>query len=307
MRLSWARILSLPLALMTVLSAGPAMAAGGANAYTRLLVGARPLGMGGAFTGLADDVTATFYNPAGISALQQREVTAMHAALSFDRDYNFIAGAFPNHKGDSAWGFSYTRFSIDGIPETRLADAVNPVTNSDGTVTIFSLFDDVEDNVAVQYGWKINDQLRLGAAARLNHRELFEREANGFGMDFGALYQATNDVRIGMSLRHIFEGIRENFNNHRDDVPFVATAGVAVRGWKDAMYVLDIFFEEEDGAGVRAGIEKWWNDHYAARIGYNDGEFSAGASAKYQKFQFDYAFQTQDLGDINRVSLIYRF
>jgi hypothetical protein len=306
MRLRWARILSLPLALL-VLATGPVCAKGGAAAYTRLLVGARPMGMGGAFTGLADDVTATFFNPAGISALRQREVTAMHAALSFDRNFNYIAGAFPNHKGDSAWGVSYTRFSIDGIPETRLADAVNPVTNPDGTVTIFSLFDDVEDNFAVQYGWKINDQLRLGAAARLHHRDLFGREANGFGTDFGALWQATRDVRLGFSLRHIFEHIRENTTQHRDDVPFLATMGLAVRGWKDTMWVLDIFAEESDGFGVRGGVEKWWNDHYALRTGYNDGEFSVGASARYQKFQFDYAFQTEDIGDVNRVSMIYRF
>lgn len=306
MRLRWARILSLPLALL-VLATGPACAKGGAAAYTRLLVGARPMGMGGAFTALADDVTATFFNPAGISALGQREVTAMHAALSYDRNFNFIAGAFPNHKGESAWGLSYTRFSIDGIPETRLADAVNPVVNPDGTVTIFSLFDDVEDNFAVQYGWKINDQLRLGAAARLHHRDLFGREANGFGTDFGALYQATRDVRLGLSIRHIFEQIRENTTQHRDDVPFLVTAGLAVRGWKDTMWVLDIFAEEADGFGVRGGVEKWWNDHYALRAGYNDGEFSAGGSARYQKFQFDYAFQTDDIGDINRVSMIYRF
>ena len=34
---------------------------------------------------------------------------------------------------------------------------------------------------------------------------------------------------------------------------------------------------------------------------------SAGASARYQRFQFDYAFQTADLGDLNRVDLIYRW
>lgn len=307
MRLGWARILGLPLALL-VLSTGSLLAqGGGANAYLELLAGARPLGMGGAFTGLADDVTAVFFNQAGISAIRQREVMAMHTSASFDRQLNFLAFVAPNHKGDSGWGLSYTRFSIDGIPETRESSVGVPIVNPDGTVTIFSLFDDVEENFVVAYGWKINDKLRLGAGSRLSHRDMFHKNANGWGMDFSGLYQATRDVRIGFAAKHLFEGMRENTTQHRDDVPFELVAGVSVRGWKDAIYLCDVFALEGDHIGIRAGAEKWWRDHYALRAGINDGEFSVGGSAKYQAFQFDYAFQTADLGDLNRVSLIYRW
>ena len=308
MRLGWACILGLPLALSSLVS--PLFAdGGGANAYMDLLAGARPLGMGGAFTGLADDVTAVFYNPAGISALRDRQVIAMHASTSFDRQLSFLAFTAPNHTGDSGWGLQYTRFSIDGIPETRLqpGSLTDPVVNPDGTVTIFSLFDDVEENFAVSYGWKVSDQLRLGTTARIDHRELFKSSANGFGMDFSGLYQATNDVRVGLTVKHAFEGIRENVSQHRDDVPFEVVGGVAVRGWKDAMYLADVFAREGDHVGIRVGVEKWWKDHYALRTGINDGDFSVGASAKYQQFQFDYAYQTQDLGDLNRIDMIYRW
>lgn len=307
MRLGWARILGLPLALLALSTSTVFAQGGGANAYLQLLAGARPLGMGGAFTALADDVTAIFYNQAGISTLQQKEVMAMHVSASFDRQLNYLAFTAPNHKGDSGWGISYTRFSIDGIPETREAAVGVPVTNADGTVRIFSLFDDVEENMTVAYGWKIDEKVRVGSAVRLNHRDLFGRSANGFGMDFSMLYQATTDVRLGFAAKHIFEGIRENSTHHRDDVPMEFVAGAAVRGWKDVMFVADIFALESDHIGVRLGAEKWWQDHYAARLGYNDSEFTAGASAKYQRFQFDYAFQTADLGDLNRVDVIYRW
>lgn len=307
MRLGWARTLGLPLALLVMSATTLFAQGGGANAYTQLLAGARPLGMGGAFTGLADDVTAVFYNQAGISALEDRQFIAQHVSASFDRQLNYLAFTAPNHKGDSGWGISYTRFSIDGIPETRESSPGVPVVNPDGTVTIFSLFDDVEDNLTVAYGWKADEKLRLGAAARLSHRELFNRNANGFGIDLSALYQATRDVRLGFAAKHLFEHIRENETKHRDDVPFELVMGASVRGWKDAIYVADIFAREGDHIGIRIGAEKWWKDHYAGRVGYNDGEFCVGASAKYQRFQFDYAFQTADLGDLNRVDLIYRF
>jgi len=308
MRLSWVLALGLLIA-NTAASVAPALAAGGgAAAYERLLVGARPMGMGGAFTGLADDVTAIFFNPAGISAIRQREAIAMHAALSFDRNFNYVAGSFPNHKGDSAWGLSYTRFSVDGIPETRLiSGTTSPVLNADGTVTIFSLFDDIEENLVLSYAWKLQDKLRVGVNARILHQELYNQKANGQGLDLGLLYQATPDVRLGLSLRDMFEYVRWNVSGLRDRVPCTATIGAAVRGWKDIMYLLDVFKVESDDVGYRIGFEKWWANHYALRLGVNDGDFTVGASAKYQSFEFDYAYQTQDLGDINRVSLIYRW
>ena len=48
--------------------------------------GVRPLGMGGAFVSLADDGSAIYWNPAGISQIKKSEVTAMHAFL-----YNGLA------------------------------------------------------------------------------------------------------------------------------------------------------------------------------------------------------------------------
>lgn len=281
---------------------------GGAAAYQQLLVGARALGMGGAFTGLADDATAVFYNPAGISAFEDNQIHASHASLSFDRNFNYVAMAFPVKKGETAWGLSYTRFSVDGIPETRVVNGTNtPITDAAGNVQIFSLFDDIEDNFVVSYAWKATEKMRVGANARLLHAELFRQEANGQGLDLSMLYQVNKDLRLGVSARDLVSGIRWNFSQHRDKVPFTLTAGASLRGWKDAIYLLDVFMRESDNAGYRVGVEKWWAGHYALRAGVNDGDIAVGASAKYRQFQFDYAFQEQDLGDINRISMNYKF
>src|SRR3984893_2886887 len=43
--------------------------------------GARPVGMGGAFTAIADDSNAPLYNPAGLVQVQWNEVSAMYARL----------------------------------------------------------------------------------------------------------------------------------------------------------------------------------------------------------------------------------
>src|SRR5436305_1138881 len=43
--------------------------------------GARPVGMGGAFTAISDDSNASLYNPAGIAQLQWNEFSATYAQL----------------------------------------------------------------------------------------------------------------------------------------------------------------------------------------------------------------------------------
>src|ERR1041384_8654190 len=43
--------------------------------------GARPVGMGGAFTAIADDSNSPLYNPAGLVQVQWNEISAMYAQL----------------------------------------------------------------------------------------------------------------------------------------------------------------------------------------------------------------------------------
>ena len=49
--------------------------------FKDLGVGARPLGMGGAYVAAADDVNAILWNAAGLAQLKRQEITAMFSAL----------------------------------------------------------------------------------------------------------------------------------------------------------------------------------------------------------------------------------
>ena len=42
--------------------------------YDQLFVGSRPLSMGGAFTSVANDATAMYWNPAGLGFYKTKEV-----------------------------------------------------------------------------------------------------------------------------------------------------------------------------------------------------------------------------------------
>lgn len=57
--------------------------------------GARSLGMGGAFIGLADDATAAYTNPAGLTQLVNSEISAEYRNARFSTE--FIAGDLPQY------------------------------------------------------------------------------------------------------------------------------------------------------------------------------------------------------------------
>lgn len=86
--------------------------------------GARALGMGSAFVAVADDASASFWNPAGLLDLSQRQVLAMHSERFGDLiDRDFAAYAQPlefdaSGQVQSAFAVSLIYLALDDIPFT---------------------------------------------------------------------------------------------------------------------------------------------------------------------------------------------
>jgi len=89
--------------------------------------GVRASGMGGAFSAIANDASAIYWNPAGISQLRRTEINLMRAFLyqnlaSYD-NINFCQ-PLPN---EVTIGFNWTRLTVDDIPVFNEAHLVNSV------------------------------------------------------------------------------------------------------------------------------------------------------------------------------------
>ncbi len=101
-----------------LLLASPARAA-----FQDLGAGARAPGMGNAFTGLADDVYAIYYNPAGLAQLEGPEASVAYSALYMGLSDGSNLGiqqaayAQPLGKGGryGSGGFMYQRFGLDSL------------------------------------------------------------------------------------------------------------------------------------------------------------------------------------------------
>ncbi|MEK6570590.1 MAG: hypothetical protein AABZ61_04415, partial [Bacteroidota bacterium] len=76
--------------------------------------GARPIGMGGAFVGLADNAWAIVFNPAGLALLPAREISAFYSPQPFGlTELSLASFAFVHPTSVGSFGISANRFGFE--------------------------------------------------------------------------------------------------------------------------------------------------------------------------------------------------
>jgi len=112
---------------VTVVPAGATKYAG---EFMKIPVGARAVGMGGAFSAVADDATSPFWNPAGMVYLPYKEAFLEHnEQFGSLVNHNFGSAVWPMKSGDerrSAVGVSATWVGVDDIPVTPRPGGLRP-------------------------------------------------------------------------------------------------------------------------------------------------------------------------------------
>ena len=100
-----------------ILAVSPVSFAGvDAMPHLRLGAGARSIGLGGAFTAIADDATATVWNPAGLGSAPDLSLNFSTQRLDLDRSHNFIALTKALGSAGSI-GLAVTNAGVSGIPQ----------------------------------------------------------------------------------------------------------------------------------------------------------------------------------------------
>ncbi|MEW6609977.1 MAG: PorV/PorQ family protein [bacterium] len=200
--------------------------AGAAGAYLRMGVGARALGMGGSYIAVADDVYATYWNPAGLVQIKSRQFGSMYAIMSCDRRYSFLNYAQPFGK-DWAGGISWIGFGIDDIEER----------DSSGNLT--GELKDSENSLYLSGAREISPSLSLGANLKYLTHQLAGKSATGFGFDIGGLFKPnfTNlDLSLGFVLQDIGSSLKWNTaSGHKDEFPLNIKLGGAIKLLKEKL------------------------------------------------------------------------
>lgn len=164
-------------------------------------VGGRALGMGGAYVAHADDVTAGYWNVAGLDAIQAPQGAFMHAER-FDGivSFDYAAVALPISERSTV-GISFVRSAVDDIASTL--DAYDPATGlpRPGSAEFVEYFSAADNALYVSYARGVNDNFSLGATAKVVRRGIGEfATAWGYSVDIGGQLQVGR-VRLGLNLQ----------------------------------------------------------------------------------------------------------
>ncbi|MDP8229387.1 MAG: PorV/PorQ family protein, partial [Candidatus Electryoneaceae bacterium] len=177
--------------------------------FLQIPPGARAGGMGEAYVAIADDATATWWNPAGLAFMDRREISFMHANWlpSFhlpDLYIDYISYV----NSVEYWGtFGLSVFFLN-LGETEGRDEFNYPTGT---------FRTYETSVTGSYGSMITDNLGLGLNVKFIYSHLADRGAGqergtgvgtNFAVDIGVLYKTTdpllgNPLSLGANLANL--------------------------------------------------------------------------------------------------------
>ena len=247
---------------------------------------ARAWGMGGAFTAVADDSSAIYFNPAGLGQLEMVELSSTYTMLYGEKDLEYKLENFALPLG--RWG----TMALSG--------------NRYGHRRI------IEDTYTLSYGRKFAFEKRdiyLGGSAKYLHLEIedFDKDYD-WGGDLGFLTKFLDDK---LSLGLFFGNI--NTPHIGEDLPQRYAGGVAYRPYPDLILAIDYHYEKqerEENDEFRLGVEYHWLKYLFLRTGAanNPSRWMVGWGLRNRSISFDYAYLSHhNLDETHLGTLSFRF
>jgi hypothetical protein len=300
-----------------------------AGEFMALGVGGRALGMGGAFVAVANDVTAGYYNPAGLANLDYPQLSLMHSE-QFGNLVNYdYGGVVIPYSTDMSFGLSIMRLGVDGIPDTRnaLYDA-----NGDGIIDInddrldyskITEFSNQDWAFYLTFAKRQSQNFYWGVNAKIIRRDLAEYGATGIGFDVGAYYVPFENLFLGANLQDATTTLIAWSTGRNELVSPTLKVGGAYKiveilgGYIMPALDFDVRFENRRFASnfnigpvsfdMHAGFEYNFKNVVSVRAGYNDvKQFTIGAGVKLPKLNIDYSFARFSQSEIDRLPDTHR-
>jgi hypothetical protein len=171
------------------------------NSFMDIGVGAHHLGMGNAVVATVSDVSAGYWNPAGLVKLPNTaQIGFMHSEyFAGIAKYDYLGAAFLLDSGKHAFAINALRFAVDDIPNTL--NLIEP----DGTINYDNIrsFSVGNYGINLSYARNLAKGLSVGGTAKIIHNSAGDfAKSWGFGLDLGAQYQM-KDWRFGVMLKDI--------------------------------------------------------------------------------------------------------
>lgn len=315
--------------------------------FLEIGVNARALAMGGAFSGVTDDGSSFYWNPAGLSYMKRIQISGMYAQqFGTIKDpmgsYHHLGIVLPL-TGEAVISANWIRFSVDDIPVyselsgtywDRLHDFnLRPSGDPEGFIT------DTEDAIFFSFskmnrwdadlGWEYHHillELPVGINIKWIRQKLGDGEASGIGVDLGMQFRLYLDkffdieelgaFSVSFFMKDITRTKLSWNTRYEDVVPYHIIWGIAYQfplPIKDQKFCIAYDRQWLYDDARRFGMELSSFDILKLRIGSvlylrnRQYHLSAGAGLRFWRINLDYAYINHDLTGLNRISCSITF
>jgi len=255
--------------------------------FLKFGIGARPSAMGEASVSLHSDVTAAYWNPAGLAKIERIQCAAMYSEAVKDAFLNFFGLAVPV-KGWGTYEVSGVLLFIDPLPVTD--NNGNNLGNLNWTDWAFTL----------SYGKEVIRSLSFGLGFKVIQRiesdPIFgTTKGTAYSGDFGLIYEFPfkKGLNLGFSLLNVGNKLQMEGEVKKDDLPRTIRLGLSYdRGpW---IIAGDINKVLDDQWRINIGGEHKFKETIFLRFGYyekagNVRGATYGMGIKLKNYQFDWA------------------
>ena len=270
-----------------------------AGAFDARYPSARASAMGDGFVAVANDVWASYYNPAGLAAVGNYQV-----ASAFQRPFSqsfysntFIGGAIPLSQKYGTFGVSFENYGVTYRGKNLSSEMTSTFSHG------FYLLNDMHSSLSAGYNLKYYhmdlgesvDGLKLGSAGT-------------FGLDVGMQASLYERTYVGVYVYNINAPVLGADSKH--NLPQRLVIGAAYRPVTGLITTLS--FDKTVGfdTQLQGGFEYLPAPWLALRLGAgtDPNRFSAGIGLNFFGFQLDYSFVNHPvLPETHKFGLTYLF
>lgn len=296
-----------------------------AGDFLTIGVGGRALGMGGAFTSVANDVTAGYWNPAGLTELLNTQIILMHdERFAGIVNYDYAGLAFKPIDLYSL-GISIIRVGVDDIPFTG-----NEFIDNNGNFVFdpdvdrldpdkFSYVSSSDWVAIVSFAKNLKEKLSIGGNVKFIYRKIEKNTGIGIGFDFGIKYKIRS-FSIGVILKDATSTLISWNTGRNELITPSAITGISREFeilWGKFIPAIDMILRFEGrnktallgtkfvSVDFNIGGEYTFKDIIAIRSGFTENkELTLGAGIKLNQLNIDYSFAkfNSELGNTHRIS-----
>ncbi|MEA2062622.1 MAG: PorV/PorQ family protein [Gemmatimonadota bacterium] len=185
--------------------------------FLSIPVSARSVGMGDAYTAVVDDISAIYYNPAGLAFLEKTEFMFTRVSMPSEVRYNFAAAAVPLADGQWVIGGFYGMLSMDPIEETTIL-----LPNGTGREV-----DAYSQVLGGSVAYNFSDRFSAGVSVKHVFEDYWSTTAQAVAFDIGTNYHTDfmgRELKLGLSIQNLgtsmkFTGARLQTIINPEDIP----------------------------------------------------------------------------------------